>query len=226
MNYKFLIPFIAFGPLCFSQYQFELKNASKNYDVKINVEHCDKDECSGKGTVELLTKSLMKIQTFTSDNLNFYLQEDQKPTSNVIQLYNEQSPVILEDFNFDGTEDIAIRNGNQSSYGGPSYEVYVFNATQKKFVLSEELTNLAHENLGMFHTDSERKRLIAYSKSGCCWHLTTEYAVIPQKGIIKVYEVEEDATGGEQVKVITREFKDDKWIENIKQYPISEYYKE
>lgn len=223
----FLLPFILLGTVVFAQNQFELKDASKNFDVKMNVEHCAEDECQGKATIELLDKKTSKIfQTLTSDNLNFYLNKDQKPTANIIQLYNEQSPLIFDDFNFDGTEDMAIRNGNESSYGGPSYDVYVFNITKKQLVLSEELTVLAHENLGMFNTDSERKRLITYSKSGCCWHLTTEYSVLPQRGLFKVYELEEDATGGEKVKVTRKEFIDDKWTTHIKTYPINEYYKD
>lgn len=223
----FLLPFILLGTVVFAQNQFELKDASKNFDVKMNVEHCAEDECQGKATIELLDKKTSKIfQTLTSDNLNFYLNKDQKPTANIIQLYNEQSPLIFDDFNFDGTEDMAIRNGNESSYGGPSYDVYVFNITKKQLVLSEELTVLAHENLGMFNTDSERKRLITYSKSGCCWHLTTEYSVFSQRGLFKVYELEEDATGGEKVKVTRKEFIDDKWTTHIKTYPINEYYKD
>lgn len=228
MNHKLLLPIILLGNLYFAQHTFELNEASKNYNVKINVEICENNECSGKSTVELFDKkTFKKIQTLTSDNLNFFLNEDQKPTANIIQLYNEQSPLIFDDFNFDGTEDIAIRSGNESSYGGPSYDVYVFNITKKQFVQSEELTNLAHENLGMFTTDSERKRLITYSKSGCCWHLTTEYKVIPQRGLLKVYEMEEDATkGDERVKVTKREFINDVWKTKSKEYPISEYYKE
>ena len=223
----FLLPFILLGIVVFAQNQFELKDVSKNFDVKMNVEDCAEDECQGKATIALLDKKTSKIfQTLTSDNLNFYLNKDQKPTINIIQLYNEQSPLIFDDFNFDGTEDMAIRNGNESSYGGPSYDVYVFNITKKQLVLSEELTVLAHENLGMFNTDSERKRLITYSKSGCCWHLTTEYSVLPQRGLFKVYELEEDATGGEKVKVTRKEFIDDKWTTHIKTYPINEYYKD
>jgi hypothetical protein len=226
MTYK-LLPFIFFGPFIFAQHIFELNKASKNYNVKIDIQTCEDNECSGKANIELSDrKTSKKFQTLTSEDLNFYLNEDQKPTANIIQLYNEQSPLIFDDFNFDGTEDIAIRNGNESGYGGPSYDVYVFNITKKQFVPSEELTTLAHENLGMFNTDSERKRLITYSKSGCCWHLTTEYTVLPQRGLFKVYELEEDATGGETVKVTKKEFIDDKWTTNIKTYPISEYYKE
>lgn len=227
IKYESLLPFLLIGNLTFGQAQFELKDASKNYDVKINVETCDKEECRGKATIELFDKKTSKkFQTLESEDLNFYLNEDQKPSANIIQLYDEQSPLIFDDFNFDGTEDIAIRNGNESGYSGPSYDVYVFNITKKQFVLSEELTGLAHDNLGMFNTDSERKRLITYAKSGCCWHITTEYSVLPQRGLFKVYELEEDATGGEKVVVTKREFINDKWIKNVKTYPIKEYYKD
>ena len=44
--------------------------------------------------------------------------------------------------------------------------------------------------------------------------------------LFKVYELEEDATSGEKVKVIRKEFIDDKWTTNIKTYPINEYYKD
>lgn len=43
---------------------------------------------------------------------------------------------------------------------------------------------------------------------------------------LKVYELEENATGGEKVVVTKREFVDDKWIKNVKTYPINEYYKD
>ena len=228
IHYRFLLPFMLLGTIAWGQNHFELKDASTHYNVFIDVQNCEKDECSGKAVIDLLDKKTSnKFQTFTSEDLNFYLKEDQKPTANIIQLYGEQSPLIFNDFNFDGSEDMAIRNGNESSYGGPSYDVYVFNATKKGFVMSEELTSLAYENLGMFQTDAKRKRIITYSKSGCCWHLTTEYAVVPKKGLVKVYELEEDAMGaGETVKVIKREFKNNKWVAKTREYPIKEYYKE
>lgn len=142
-------------------------------------------------------------------------------------MYNEQSPLIFDDFNFDGSEDLAIRNGNNSGYGGPSYDIYVYHSTKKQFVPSDELTSLAYDNLGMFQTDHERKRIITFAKSGCCWHITTEYAVIPKKGLQKVYEMEEDATGGgEFVKVITRNLINNKWVSKTKKYKLDEYYKD
>lgn len=211
----------------FGQTKFEIKNGSKIYDAEIIVENCSNDKCDGNGTVKLISKESKKvIQTFTSEDLYFYFDKDQKPTVNIIQLYDEQSPLIFDDFNFDGTEDLAIRNGNNSSYGGPSYDVYVSNSSKTKFFFSNELTKLAVENLGMFETDNERKRIITYSKSGCCWHKKAEYIVVPKKGLKLVYSLEEDATGGEFVKVTTKELINSKWITKIKKYKLKEYYKD
>lgn len=206
---------------------FQIQNGSKLYNAQLDVAHCEKDECSGQAKISLYKKGSQQVfQTLTSDDLNFYLDKKQQPSVNVIQLYNEQSPLIFEDFNFDGQQDLAIRNGNESSYGGPSYDVYVFNKTRQKFVISEELTALATENLGMFETDAKRKRLMTFAKSGCCFHVTSEYAVIPNKGLKLVHEVTEDAMGGEQVKVTTRTYnlKNGKWGTTVKKFPVDEYY--
>lgn len=218
---------LGISTLGLAQKNFVIKDGSNRFDVKITVENCEGDTCSGNGTISLIDKKSKQIfQTLSSDDLYFYLNKNQQPSVNVIQLYNEQSPLIFDDFNFDGSEDIAVRNGNQSSYGGPSYDVYVYNSTKKQFVISKELTALAYENLGMFQTDHERKRISTFAKSGCCWHITTEYAVIPKKGLQKVYELEEDAQGGEFVKVTTRNLIKNKWVNRTKKYKIDDYYKD
>ena len=212
--------------LCYGQRTFILNKGSENYSAVITVEKCLDGTCEGKGTIELINKkSNQSFQTLATEDLYFYIDSTQTLTVNIIELYGEQSPLIFDDFNFDGTEDIAIRNGNNSSYGGPSYDIYVYNITNKKFELSEELTTLAVENLGMFQTDHKRKKIITYGKSGCCWHIYTEYEVISQIGLEKVYEVEEDAQLGDFVTVTTHILKNNKWKSSVKQYKISEYYK-
>ncbi len=213
--------------MSFGQKKFEIKNGSKAYIAEITVKNCSEENCEGYGTIKLIDKTNKTvIQSFTSQDLYFYLDKNQNPSVNIIQLYNEQSPLIFNDFNFDGTEDLAIRNGNNSSYGGPSYDVYVSNSSKTKFFFSDELTKLAVENLGMFETDNERKRIITYSKSGCCWHQKNEYIVVQKKGLKLVYSLEEDATGGEFVKVTTKELIKNKWKTKIKNYKLKEYYKD
>lgn len=210
---------------------FKITDGSTRYDAVITVAQCEQDTCSGLGKISLYAKgSKQFVQQLDSDDLYFYLQGEQKssvPSVNVIQLYNEQSPLIFDDFNFDGQQDLAIRNGNNSNYGGPSYDVYVFNKTRNQFMLSDELTTLAVENLGMFQTDHQRKRLITFAKSGCCYHETTEYTVVPGKGLNMVEQLIEDATGeGEQVKVTQRTLINKHWRQTVKRYKVSDYYKD
>ncbi|MDL2283727.1 hypothetical protein LJC19_01070 [Oxalobacter sp. OttesenSCG-928-P03] len=210
-----------------AQTTFRISDASKHYDAEMTVK-CGKDECSGPGEVRLFSKKTGKrFQTFHSDDLFFFPEQNGQPSVNVVELYGEQSVLIFDDFNFDGHEDLAIRNGNQSGYGGPSYDVYVYNITREKFMPSKELTALAFDNLGMFHVDHERKRLITFSKSGCCWHLRTEYEVVPRKGLLKVHEFEEGITAsGDYVEVTSRTLVKGKWVIETKKVPTAEYYPE
>ena len=143
-----------------------------------------------------------------------------------MQLYGEQSALIFADFNFDGSEDVAIRNGNYGAYGGPTYDVYVFHRTKNKFVLSEELSALTHENLGMFEVDPKQKRILTSNKSGCCYHIRSEYIVIPKHGLSLVREFIEDATvQAGKVKVTERMLNLGRWIEKVHYYAVDEYYK-
>ncbi|NIF04519.1 hypothetical protein F3J23_03615 [Chryseobacterium sp. Tr-659] len=222
--YKGLSALVVLGPLCFGQYQFEVKEASKTYNAIIQVENCYNGQCGGKGTVELFDNRNSKVQTFVSDDLVVNLKQGQKPTpGKMMQLKNEESPVMINDFNFDGTEDVAIRNGNMGNYGAASYDVYVFNSTRMSFMKSKELTDLASSSFDLFDVDAKRKRLIANGKSGCCRIFTMEYAVIPNKGLDMVFEKEEDMSNEDQVKIITKEKINNKWITKTKVYPADQY---
>lgn len=223
-KHRHLSAFLLLGPLCFGQYQFEIKNVSKSYDAVLQVESCYDDRCGGKGTVDLFDHKNSKVQTFVSDDLVLYAGQGQKLSQGkLIPLSKDQRAVIIDDFNFDGTEDVAIRNGNMGNYSGASYDVYVFNKTRMGFVKSEELTELGSNGLDIFDVDAQCKRLISYGKSGCCNIFTTEYAVIPNKGLDKVFEKQEDMTVEGRVKVTTKEKLNNKWITKTKVYPADQY---
>ena len=115
---------------------FEIKNASKHYDVKITT-NCSDRSCDGQANIDLYLKGTTQhFQHFSSAELTMDLDETYKPSVNVVQLYGEQSALIFADFNFDGSEDVAIRNGNYGAYGGPTYDVYVFHRSKNEFFLS------------------------------------------------------------------------------------------
>ena len=201
----------------FAQKNFDIKDASKNYNVRIEVAHCEDDTCDGKLKVSLFKKSQSKpFQIFSLGDTAFMLEEAQR--SNSKMMYDYQSVVFLEDYNFDGAEDLAIRDGDNSGYGGPSYQVYLFSKTAGKFVRSSPLTNLAQgEYLGMFEVDKKKKRLRTFSKSGCCWHQTKEFSVVGNRPK-KVFEETEDATIADEkkVKITTKMLVGGRWRTRVK----------
>ena len=53
--------------------------------------------------------------------------------------YGNQSVVRFDDFNFDGIVDLAIQNGREGGYSGPSFDIYLYSMAQKKFIANEKL---------------------------------------------------------------------------------------
>jgi hypothetical protein len=211
-----------------AQNVYTVNSANKKLYAVINAKENDGTNCSGTGRISIFkTGGSQQIQTLQSEDLIFTLDSVRQLSADVWEIPEAYSPLYFEDFNFDGTTDIAIRNGNNSGYGGPSYDVYVYNITKKQFVLSKELTALAYENLGMFSVDAKKKLISTYTKSGCCWHSASQYKVVPHKGLRKVYEFIEDATGGEEnMKLITKKWVQNKWQTTTKTVKIADYYKE
>lgn len=202
-----------------------LHKTTAHFDAKVEV-HCQQLNCHGPATITLYEKGTQNvIQQFESDNLSLRLNEDSQ-TSAEPRLEPEQNALVFHDFNFDGSEDLAIRNGNTGIYGGPTYDVYVFNEQWKKFVYSEELSTLTEANLGMFQLDQQQKHIITLNKSGCCYHVRAEYKVSPGQELLLVREVIEDAssTQNNTVKVTERVLINGKWKQSVKYHPISKYY--
>lgn len=195
-----------FSSAVFAQKTFLLKSASKNFDVKIEISSCEEDTCEGEATIFLSRKGRKQIfQKIEMANVFLELGRDQKPTANLIELYGDNnSGIIFDDYNFDGIEDLAIRNGNNGVYGGPSYDVHLFSKTKNRFVENASLTELASDNLGMFTIDKKAKTIETFTKSGCCWHQTTRYKIVNNKPK-KVYVLTEDVMNAGENEITTTE---------------------
>lgn len=222
MNYsRFLMTSVLLGGLCSAQNFFELPNVSEKFNVIVTIENCSENQCNGKATVDIYDKSSMKkYQTLSSGNFYVDLNENRKPA-----LDSLKKSVVFDDFNFDGTEDVAIRNGNNNQ-GSPFFEVYLNDASTQQLVLNDEFTDLVRSNSGMFAVDSRLKRITAYLKNGCCWSLTSEYLFVPERGLLKVLEFEEDTKDSKEVTTVKREFIDYKWFATTTIYPREVYFKE
>lgn len=188
----------------FAQKTFLLKKASKSFDVKIEIGNCETDTCEGEGTIFLIEKGQKEVfQKIEMANIFLELGKDQKPTANLIELYGENnSGIIFDDYNFDGIEDLAVRNGNNGAYGGPSYSVFLFTKAKQSFVANASLTELASENLGMFKVNKRAKTIETLTKSGCCWHQTTRYKIVNNKPK-KVYVFTEEMLSSEETTLTT-----------------------
>lgn len=175
-----------------AQATFTVDQFSKTYYGKIFI--ADTAAVFSSGWVAIYDRSnnkeLLKVQ---SDELALSLHEGQA-VANIKELpYGEQSIIMYEDYNFDGIKDLAIEDGQNSCYHGPSFQVYL--GLKSGFAYSTEFTRLGQEYCGMFQVDDQKKRLYASTKSGCCWHQFSEFTVEGNRPrAVKI--VEEDFSGG------------------------------
>ena len=209
-----------------AQYTFLANNCSEQYNVKVFVATCEGGNCGGKATLVLSDKITGKeLEPFHSLDLDFNLTDKQNARLGWVELGKYQSPVIFGDFNFDGVEDMAIRNGNNGAYSSASFDVYIGSANQK-FSLNPDLTRLASENLGMFEVDRKSKELTIHLKSGCCYQQRISYKVTTKDIPSEVSSVIEDSSIGDDVTVITRKLVDGKMQKKVEKFKAKEYYSE
>lgn len=212
-----LVLILLFNLTAFAQKTFELKDASKYFDVKISVEKCEDGFCNGKASFSFYKKGGTKpYQVIDLPDTQIQLDENGNAQANVSMLYDNQSAINIGDFNFDGMEDVAICDGANGSYGGPSYQVYLSSRTAGKFVYSKPFSTLG-QHLGMFQVDKKKKVLRIFDKSGCCWHVTEEYSVVNNRPV-KVFVEEEDATifDDTKVRITTKRLVKGKWQTKVK----------
>jgi uncharacterized protein len=206
--------------------KFVITNASKHYDFILHLQADCKSSstCESpfavvqifkKGTTALLQKIPMESIFVTIEKENVLV--------NSAKLYDYQGTVNVGDFNFDGQEDFAVQNGNNGSYGGPSYDVFL--AAKGQFRYSSELSKLIESSLGFFGVDSKRKRLTTFSKSGCCYHETVEYQIVKNQPVPVVRFIDDALSSGNDGLgyVIEEHFVHGKWkLKHKKSYRLEE----
>jgi hypothetical protein len=198
-----------------AQTKIQIKDFSKKYYAQVVTKPDSSSyyiEVYEKGT----NKRLIEAE---AEQISDDLLENDQLVPNVKELpYGNQSVLIYEDFNFDGIKDFAIMNGFQSCYGGPSFDIYLGNANT--FARSESFSELSNNYCGMFQVDTQRKRILTMTKSGCCWHQYSEY-IVKDNAPVAVKVVEESAMGNNApyfVEINTKEWIDGKQKEKTKLY--------
>lgn len=198
---------LAAGQTARAQEQVKSGEASAKYDVAVQPGECgasnrggdvDAGEDAVPARVRIYrkgSKSPFQVLCMPSVWVNSeQFAYSPKTASKQRVLYDDEFSVVFDDFNFDGLEDLAVCNGRNGGYGGPSYTVFLFERRAGRFAESRALSRLNEGvYLGLFFPDPKRKTLTALSKSGCCYHETEVYKVAGDRPVL-VEKVIEDAT--------------------------------
>jgi hypothetical protein len=85
--------------------------------------------------------------------------------------------LYFADFNSDGRQDLAIRNGTDTEASGqPNFDVYLQDPQKTQWVLNSALTDLAKESSsGMFSVSTTDGNLHSQTDRGCCWTRATQW---------------------------------------------------
>ena len=222
-----ILLFLLTGQVSFAQETFKIDRASREYDVVIRVKACggeaqgnDANTCNGPAQVSLYKKGVQStFQVLHLPNIELYKDTvAYNPTMNkkARGIYAEEYSVVFDDFDFDGKQDLAICNGRNGGYGAPSYNIYLFDKKSNRFVENRRLTRLNEGvYLGLFFLDARRKLLVAYSKSGCCYHETEKYRMVNNKPILVEKMIEDASRGDSTVSTTTRKLINGKWVTKV-----------
>lgn len=105
--------------------------------------------------------------------------------------------IVISDVNEDGKEDILIWTGKEGAYGGPSYDVYLFEASSGNYVHSADFSELTQGYNGLFFV--EQGRIKAVSSEGCCLHVQDTFEVKGNKPVL-VERITEDTSNPDAPK--------------------------
>ncbi|MFJ5391782.1 DUF1311 domain-containing protein [Pectobacterium brasiliense] len=198
-----------------------ITKASDQWDFVLGVAKCNLDPsystCEGPGTLDIFKKGSGELfQRITMENMFIELNKKGETTVNLVEVYGENnSGLVIDDANFDHHADIILRNGNNGAYGGPSYDVYLFDVAKQQFTLNAPLTELASSNLGLFEIDDKRKTITTSTKSGCCWHQSSTYQIANNKPVLIAETTEDYSEEKKAMVATTRELVGGKW--NVKE---------
>jgi hypothetical protein len=102
---------------------------------------------------------------------------------------------VLSDINGDGKDDFLVWTGREGAYGGPSYDVYLFDSGKRKFTLSQSFSDLTLGRVGLFGVDNDR--ITASAVDGCCLHVFETYLIESNEPKL-IERVTEDSSSGKK----------------------------
>jgi hypothetical protein len=177
----FILAFTCFSYILYGQECYH-NDLSIFYDIKTKIKRVETNPDSCIITVAVIdkkTKDTIQIIRLTSNSLfadcfiNCKSVRSYTTKKNLDSLVvdNDYGDLIIADFNFDGKEDIAIKN-NSGGNGGPTYDFYTQN-THNHFDIDKFLT----QKVGFFPCEINKKdyTLITHVHANAYQYCSTTY---------------------------------------------------
>lgn len=190
--------------------EFVVADLPHGWRAEISVENCTATACNGPAVIRLSGNGFR--QQFESADAGF------APPADGSRLPYLHSPLAIGDFNFDGLADVAVQNGNKGLYLSPGYDVYLQN-TAKRFLFSQDFSDLTLLGMGLFQTDDARKVLTTTARVGCCVHLQEEWAVLPDGKLHNIRRTTHDTTTPGQLEITEEIWENGRWQTRTLQKP-------
>jgi hypothetical protein len=184
----------------------------------------DSGLCEGAATLTIYAKNGKRTpQTLDFENISLILEEHRDSLDNGELPFLHQSSLVVDDFNFDGREDFAVQVSQDGPYGGPTFRVYLYQSKTERFELSRSLSKLTEQSLGFFQLDRQKKQILTFTKSGCCYHESRAYEWFRDRPIVVTRYVE-DATSTDGFTTETTErLVRGRWVRNVRRTRNAEF---
>ncbi|HWW74027.1 MAG TPA: hypothetical protein VNZ44_01450, partial [Pyrinomonadaceae bacterium] len=108
-----------------AQGTLKVKNALRGYELTVNVSRCDDEgQTCGPAVIRVYRKGeASPLQSLRLPSVEIHgdtVEHNDETGDNPRGLYAEEYSFVGGDYNFDGHEDLAVCNGREGGYGGPS----------------------------------------------------------------------------------------------------------
>lgn len=191
--------------------EFLLSGLPAGWQASVKMERCQSSHCSGSGHI-ILHKDGFR-QRIDSKHL---VLKNPPPPGSTLNAEDSRALLVMDDFNFDGRVDAAVRNGNHSLNHSPSYDIHTQHPGGQ-FAFDEDLSELALYGTGLFEVDARRQVLVTTAKSGCCFRTFEEWKIFPDEGWQEVGRRTWDGFRSEDYALITEEkLVKGRWEDNIR----------
>lgn len=140
-----------------SQFTDTLSHCTKDVSIMVDDPH------------RQLRQTLHPEQVWINNQSTFYrgsLSETNKPRAG-------EYSIIWGDASGDGEPDLIVQTGKDGSYGGPSFDVYVYDRATHQLVYNKSLSELTVGHNSLFSMDNGM--ISASTTSGCCEHVRESY---------------------------------------------------